>query len=348
MNRRPLTTAVAALVSIAAALVGCTTGDRLPDARMEPAPTTTEGPPGVVCTDAEAAERPAVSSYEPLAELPGLTDVVDDEFVQSLRAKGKLVVGISPDTLLFGARNLGYDPAHPNGELPYEGFDIDMLVEVAIALFGGDRTTIGEHLEFVAIPYSQRLPKLISNEVDIVAHTMTINCRRWKQIAFSAEYFFAGQRILVAKGSKFETIDDLNAAGASVCVPAASTNEANLIADYPDVQRVVPADISDCLVLLQQGTVDAVTGDDTVLAGLAAQDPAAVVLGDQFSDEPYGLGINQEHVYFVQFVNRVLADVIDDGRWMESYQRWLVPSLTAADAEVVLPTPDYTRPVPGS
>lgn len=348
MSRRRLATAVVALVSITTALAGCTTGDRLPDAAVESAPTTTEGPASIQCTEAEAAERPAVSSYEPLDELPDPTEPVDDEFVESLRSKGKLVVGISPDTLLFGARNLEYTADDPDGALPYEGFDIDMLVEVAIAIFGGDRSTVGEHLEFVAIPYSQRLPKLIANEVDIVAHTMTINCRRWKQIAFSAEYFFAGQRILVAKGSPYATIDDLEAAAAKVCVPAGSTNEANLANDYPGVQRVVPSDISDCLVLLQQGTVDAISGDDTVLAGLAAQDPATVVLGDQFSDEPYGLGINANNVYFVQFVNRVLADVVDDGRWLASYERWLVPSLTASADDATLPVPDYTRPVPSS
>lgn len=198
----------------------------------------------------------------------------------------------------------------------------------------------------MAIPYGQRLPKLQSNEVDIVAHTMTINCRRWKQIAFSAEYFFAGQRILVAKGSKFATIDDLNTAGARVCAPAGSTNETNIKEGFSRIELSTPADISDCIVELQQGKVDAISGDDTVLAGIAAQDPSTVVLGDQFSEEPYGLGINSENIYFVQFVNRVLADMLDDGRWMESYERWLVPSLTAAGEPVTLPTPVYTRPVP--
>ena len=344
MNRRH----VALLLAVSVLAAGCTTGDRLPDAEVAPAPTTTEGPASVQCDAAEQAAIDPVASYEPLDELPSPSEVIDNAFVQGLRTRGKLVVGISPDTLLFGARNLDYDATDPKGELPYEGFDIDMLVEVAIAIFGGDRTTIGEHLEFVAIPYGQRLPKLISNEVDIVAHTMTINCRRWKQIAFSAEYFFAGQRILVAKGSPYATIDDLNAAAAKVCVPAGSTNETNITEGYSRIVLSTPPDISDCIVQLQLGTVDAISGDDTVLAGIAAQDPATAVLGEQFSEEPYGLGINSSNTYFVQFVNRVLADMLEDGRWMESYERWLVPSLTAAGEAVTLPKPDYARPVPGA
>ncbi|MEQ1701817.1 MAG: transporter substrate-binding domain-containing protein, partial [Ilumatobacteraceae bacterium] len=258
---------VALLVAAATLAAGCTTGDRLPDAQPQATTTTIEDAPGVTCNPSEEAEaqrdgeRPAVASYEPLDELPGPSDVIDDAFVQGLRTKGTLVVGISPDTLLFGARNLDYTAGNTIGELPYEGFDIDMLVEVAIAIFGGDRTTIGQHLEFVAIPYGERLPKLQSNEVDLVAHTMTINCKRWKQIAFSAEYFFAGQRILVAKVSDYATIDDLNAAKAKVCVPAGSTNETNIIEGYPQIDLgKPPADISDCIVRLQRGDVDAISG----------------------------------------------------------------------------------------
>ncbi len=342
MIRRPIV-----LLVVVASLAGCASGGRLPDAVAGSAvPPDDNSVSYPACTEQEAAANVVVSSYAALPELPAVGAEVDDAFVAALRAKGTLVVGISADTLQFGARNLGYNPANPGGELPYEGFDIDMLVEVAIAVFGGDRSTIGDHLEFTAIPYSQRLPKLISGEVDIVAHTMTINCRRWRQIAFSAEYFAAGQRVLVTKDSPYATIADLNAAKATVCVPAASTNEEALIADYHDVVRVAPADISDCLVLLQQGAVAAITGDDTVLAGLAVQDPATVVLGDQFTSEPYGLGINKENVYFVQFVNRVLADMVADGRWADSYERWLVPSLTPDVGTP--PVPDYSRPVPGT
>ena len=340
MSRRLFATLV-----VVAALAGCASGGRLPDAVagsvVPPEDNSVSYP---ACTEQEAAAHVVTSSYEPLAELPAPSAAVDDAFVAALRAKGTLVVGISADTLQFGARNLAYDPANPGSELPYEGFDIDMLVEVAIALFGGDRSTVGEHLQFTAIPYSQRLPKLISGEVDIVAHTMTINCRRWRQIAFSAEYFAAGQRVLVTKDSPYTSITDLAAAKATVCVPAASTNEEALIASYPNVVRVAPADISDCLVLLQQGTVAAITGDDTVLAGLAVQDPATVVLGEQFTSEPYGLGINKDNVYFVQFVNRVLAEMVADGRWEASYERWLVPSLTPEVGAP--PVPDYSRPVP--
>jgi polar amino acid transport system substrate-binding protein len=99
----------------------------------------------------------------------------------------------------------------------------------------------------------------------------------------------------------------------------------------------VPSDShTGCLVLFQQGRVDAITGDDTVLAGLAAQDPYARVVGRAFSAEPYGVGVSQDHVDLVRFVNGVLQQMRTDGRLAKSYDRWLRPALGPLTA---LPTP---------
>ena len=77
-------------------------------------------------------------------------------------------------------------------------------------------------------------------------------------------------------------------------------------------------------MLFQQGEVDAITGDDTVLAGLAAQDPYAVVPDQKaFTAEPYGLGVNAKNVDFVRFVNARLAQMRSDGEWTAIYNRWL-------------------------
>ena len=237
----------------------------------------------------------------------------------AIRASGTLRVGVSADTLLFGARN------PQTGQI--EGFDIDMLKEVAKAIFGADDDTVYDLLDIVVIPYSQRIPKLRSGEVDIVAHTMTINCVRWQQIAFTSEYYTSGQRVLVEATSSYQSIDDLAAAQATVCVPDGSTNQENLARDYPQITAVAVPDISDCLVAMQSGAVQAITGDDTVLAGLQVQDPATKVVGENFSFEPYGLGIAADRVDLVKFVNALLAEMRDDGRWQAIYDDWLAAAL---------------------
>ena len=90
----------------------------------------------------------------------------------------------------------------------------------------------------------------------------------------------------------------------------------------------------------QQGQADAITGDDTVLAGLAAQDPYAKVVGDAFTSEPYGIGVQQDKRDLVRYVNAVLAQAKSDGDWKASYNHWLAPALGPAPAP---PTAVYGR-----
>jgi polar amino acid transport system substrate-binding protein len=94
-------------------------------------------------------------------------------------------------------------------------------------------------------------------------------------------------------------------------------------------------------VLFQQGKVDAITGDDTVLAGLQAQDPNTVVTkAKAITQENYGVGVNKADVYLARYINRVLANYEADGRWKASYNKWLAIPLGLAAAP---PTPVYGR-----
>ena len=90
----------------------------------------------------------------------------------------------------------------------------------------------------------------------------------------------------------------------------------------------------DCLVLLQQGDVAAISTDDSILAGLAAQDPWTKIVGPRFSNEPYGLAISQQHP---EFVNAVLQRLRADGQWAASYARWI-------GTPVPLPPPARYKP----
>ena len=80
---------------------------------------------------------------------------------------------------------------------------------------------------------------------------------------------------------------------------------------------------TDCLVLLQQGDVAAISTDDSILDGLAAQDPWTKIIGPPLTDEPYGLAISKQHPEFVRFVNAVLQQLRTDGQWKASYAHWL-------------------------
>jgi polar amino acid transport system substrate-binding protein len=209
-----------------------------------------------------------------------------------------------------------------------------MVKAVAEAILGDENL-----YQLKVITAAQRIPALEKGDVDIVARNMTITCDRWEQIAFSSEYYRSGQKILVRKGSKAKSISDL--AGQKVCAPKGTSSMDNLIKVAPKAIPVAADNHTGCLALFQQGEVAAITGDDTVLAGLAAQDPYAVVPAQRaFTAEPYGLGFNKDDVDFVRFVNARLAQMRTDGEWTRIYNRWLREALGPAPEP---PTAVYGR-----
>ena len=333
---------IAPAVVVSLALAGCAGSVRLSGAVEGQAPPSTDvvTPTPPACTAEQAALDPT-RSYEPQGPLPTPGQMPPGSTMAAIQTRGKLIVGVSGDTLLFGARN-----ALTN---QIEGFDIDMLKEVAKAIFGDDGD-IESHITYKVITYADRLPNLEAGPdnggVDIVAHTMTINCNRWLRIAFSSEYFDAGQRVLVKKDAAFDSIGQLNAASATVCAPEGSTN-IDLLRDpknaglYGNLVVLAKPDVTDCLVAMQQGQADGATGDDTVLAGLKAQDPNTEVVGDKFTSEPYGLGMAKDKVDFVQFVNGVIQAMRTDGRWKAIYSKWLVGVLS--DTVIEPPKAIYGR-----
>lgn len=312
------------LVALGLVLAGCGSSPYAPTPLPTPTETTSPAPTTPAPAPTPVTCEDPLASYAPLSPLPGPGSLPGGSTMAQIRERGRLVVGVSADSLLLGARN----PI--TGAV--EGFDIDMARLVADAIFGDP-----DRVELRVITAAQRIPVLQDGTVDLVARNMTITCARWEQIAFSAEYYRSGQKVLVPLGSTATSLADLD--GDRVCAPAGSTSLDNL-ADFPEVEPVAASTHTDCLVRFQRGEVDAITGDDTVLAGLAAQDPYAKVVGEAFTDEPYGLGIAADEVDLVRFVNAVLAAAIEDGRWAQSYDRWLADALGPAPAP---PTPSYGR-----
>jgi polar amino acid transport system substrate-binding protein len=239
----------------------------------------------------------------------GPPQVTAGSSMAAIRARGYLIAGVDQSTYHFGYLN----PL--DGQI--EGFDIDMIRAVAQAIFGNP-----DKVEFKAISDAQRIPDITNGTVDIVAHTMTITCARLAQVDFSSVYFESHQRVLIPDGSKAAGgLADLG--GQKVCATEGS-DSVTTIQDYPSHPQVVQVPFwTDCLVLLQQDQVAAVSTDDSILAGLAAQDPFTKIVGPALTSEPYGLAISRQHPDFVRFVNAVLAQERSDGDWAASYKRWV-------------------------
>jgi polar amino acid transport system substrate-binding protein len=307
---------LALLVTAGCSGSGVYTTTPVPTAKPSGTPTSgaTSAPAAADCGNPLASLAPGGPNPAPGAPMPA------GSYMKKIQDRGRLIAGVSADTLLLGSRN----PL--TGQI--EGFDIDMLKAVSKAIFNDPNK-----IEYRVITTAQRIPALEDGSVDIVARAMTINCTRWKQIDFSSEYYRAGQKVLVAKGSPARSMADLK--GKKVCAPNGSTSMDKL-RTFTGLIPVGSDTHTGCLVLFQQGKVDAITGDDTILAGLAAQDPyASVVQAPAFTAEPYGLGVSKSHPELVRFVNGVLAQMRTDGQWKTAYDSWLKAALGPAPAPPV-------------
>ena len=284
-RRRPL--AGALLLTAAFLTAACSGVSQTPLPSIATTPVTI---PSAAAT--QSCSRPT-ASYAPTGTLPAPTSLPAGSTMAEIRKRGRLIAGVSADTYLLGARN----PL--SGKI--EGFDIDLVHQIADAILGPNGK-----VELRVITAADRVPVLQDHEVDVVVRAMTINCDRWTKIAFSAEYYHAGQKLLVGRGSKITSFADVGSA--RVCAPTGTSSLANLRRLAPSSTIVTASTHTGCLVAFQEGKADAITGDDTVLAGLAAQDPYAVVLaGKPVTDEPYGVGVAKDQVDLVRFVNGVLA-----------------------------------------
>ncbi|MBO3737865.1 transporter substrate-binding domain-containing protein [Actinoplanes flavus] len=272
--------------------------------------------PAEVPSAAAAPNCDPRASFRPEGPLPKAGAMPAGTPMARIAAKGRLVVGIDQNAYLFGFR----DPE--SGELV--GFEIDMAREMARAIFGDPNK-----VQFRAITTADRIPVLQNHQVDMVIRTMTMTCERWQQVAFSTEYIASRQRLLVRRNEGIKDFADL--ANRKVCATRGSTS-IRTIAAQPSKPIPVSTDSTlDCLVLLQQRQVDAVSTIDILLAGLAAQDPTTEVIGAPVSDEPAGIGIPQGEEDMVRFVNGVLEKMRADATWTRIYDKWLRSRLGAAD-----------------
>jgi polar amino acid transport system substrate-binding protein len=298
-----LSAALAACAPISAGQPTLLSASPSPSASPAPSPSATSSSASATqsCTDPTASLRPS-------GPLPAPGSFSDGSFMQVIHDRGKLIAGVSQDTLLFSYLNPFSNQL--------EGFDIEMARQVSYAIFG-DET----HVQFRVITPAQRIPLLGSGAIDMVASTFTITCARWQQVDFSAVYYDSADRLLVPKTSHVESLQALGRK--RVCSPTGSTalDRVEHASSHPI--PVAVADRTDCLVLLQRGEVDAVANDESILLGLAAQDQSVKVVGPRFSDEPYGLGASKAHPEFVRFLNAMLQNMESNGTWQSTYGRWL-------------------------
>ncbi len=222
-----------------------------------------------------------------------------------IQEAGEITIGVKYDVPPFGFQNPQNDSI--------EGFDVDMGKAVAEKL--------GVEPKFIEAISDNRIPFLMDGTADLILSTMTINEERVEQIEFSDPYFIARGRVLVPEDSDITGVGDL--AGKNVCTALGSTYEANLKEQAPEAKLKLVDSYSECLELIQNGAVDAVSTDDVILTGMIIQDETLKLVGEELTQEPYGAGIKKGETEVVEFVNGVFQGLKDDGTWAKLHEQWI-------------------------
>ena len=233
----------------------------------------------------------------------------------------KVRVGVKEDQ-----PGLGYLDA-ATGER--SGFDVEMATWIAASLgFDADK------IEFKAIPSANRESAIVNGDIDYYVGTYSITDKRKEQIDFAGPYFETGQGLLVAADNDdIKGEDDL--AGKTVCSATGSTPIQNIKDNFPDTKTEEFDTYSQCVEALNDGKVDAVTTDQAILIGYAAQFPDELkVVGEPFSTELYGIGLPKGDDALRHFINTMFTDGGDT--WTKIYDA----TLGASGTKVTQPAVD--------
>ena len=242
--------------------------------------------------------------------------VAQQDTLEKIKSSGVLTIGTRTGSPPF---------AYINKNNEWVGFTIDlveMLVKPSVEKAVGKSIKV-EKKESTP---PTRIPLLTSNSVDLIAGTMTDTPQRRESVDFSLTFFYTGAQFLVKKGSPIKSINDIG--GKRIAAQQGATNAKIIREKYPQAQLREFPDQPAAFQALLQGQVDAYTNDGIQLYGLKAKAPNPNdwdVVGDFYSEEPYGMAMRKGDTKFKAAVDAGLKNGFESGKYFEIYDKWFGP-----------------------
>ena len=232
----------------------------------------------------------------------------------------KLVVGTKFDQPGLGLKN-------PDGTM--SGFDVDVAKYVAKELGYSE-----DKIEWKESPSGQRETLIQNDQVKYIVATYSITDARKEKVDFAGPYLLTGQSLLVPADNTDITGAESLQNNKKLCSVSGSTPAQRIKDKYPGVQLQQYDTYSACVEALKNGAVDAVTTDEVILAGYAAQTPGAFkIVGEPFSEERYGIGLKKGDTELCTKISDALKKMEADGAWKAAFDKNLGP------AGISTPTP---------
>jgi len=302
MRFRKIASAVAGAAALALVVSGCGSSGS----------ATATSSAAAVSSAASSAASAAGSAAGSATAAAGTAAAGESQVLSNAEA-GKVIVGVKFSQPGLSVKN-------PDGS--FSGFDIDVAKYVAKEL-GVDEANI----EFKEANSAEREGLIERGEVDYIVASYSITDTRKEKVNFAGPYFIAHQDLLV-KADDTEITGPEAMAGKILCSVTGSTSAQKVKDNYAaDVALQEYATYGECVEALKSGAVDAVTTDDVILAGFAAQSPGELKLvGKGFSDENYGIGLKKGDTAGTSAINAAIAKMIADGSWKTALETNVRPS----------------------
>lgn len=236
--------------------------------------------------------------------------------------------GGGDDTIVIGTKfdQPGLGLKNPDGTL--SGFDVDVATYVA-----GELGYAPDKIEWKESPSAQRETLIQNDQVKFIAATYSITDARKEKIDFAGPYLETGQSLLVRADNTDITGAESLQNNKKLCSVTGSTPAQRIKDKYPGVQLQQYDTYSACVEALKNGAVDAVTTDEVILAGYAAQTPGAFkIVGEPFSEERYGIGLKKGDTELKTKINTALEKMESSGAWKTAFDKNLGPAGITAPA----------------
>ena len=245
----------------------------------------------------------------PAYEVNDDADIAASPTWKSAHDQGSITIGVYHDQPGIGNLTAG-------AEAP-EGFDVEIATLVA-----GQLGFAPEDIDWVETVTANRDTFLQQGNVDLIVAGYTINDERKKIVDFAGPYYTTGQDLMVRSDSDIAGPDDLG--GKTVCATVGGVPGQRMAKEHPEAELVTYDTVSKCVTDLQSGSVDAVTTDDAILRGYAAQSgDELTVVGQPFSEDHYGIGLPKGDVELRSAVNDAIEAAVENGDWTQAFEHTL-------------------------
>lgn len=315
MRVRRIASVMAGAAALALVVSGC--GSSTP---TTPASSIASAASSVVSAGQSVASEAAGAASSALSS--AVAGAVGDSQALTNAGEGKVTVGIKFDQPGLGLKN-------PDGT--FSGFDVEVANYIA-----GKLGVPEGGVTFIEAKSAEREGLIERGEVDFIVATYSITDTRKEKVNFAGPYFIAAQDLLV-RADDTEITGPSAMAGKILCSVTGSTSAQKVKDNYAaDVALQEYGTYTECVEALKSGAVDAVTTDNVILAGYAAQDPSQLkVVGEGFSVENYGVGLKKGDTAGTAAINAAIASMIADGSWRQALDDTVGADFTVT----VTPTP---------